>query len=265
MTYLVDGNINFYDELYKSLDVETEEEDENTCLITNTVLKENYVTLDCSHKFNYDAIFNDIYNHKKIYNIMEKHCLKSSEIRCPYCRNIQQKLLPFVEGFKKVHGVNFFDENVELSNNNIYNTGNCCYNYNTQNKIIDLSEQNINDIIQKKCYNTYGKTFNDKFYCILHYNYMHKNLIDKNKLIKKKEMEDKKLKIKQLIILAKTQKKQEKEEKKEQKIQKKNQDQQNIVIAPDVCSQILKSGKNKGTQCCKKITNNGLCTRHKII
>jgi hypothetical protein len=70
--YLIEGNINFYDELYKSLDnynehSQTKEDvgNNNLCLITQKQLTNNYVELECKHKFNYNAIFHDVLNHKK--------------------------------------------------------------------------------------------------------------------------------------------------------------------------------------------------------
>jgi hypothetical protein len=267
MTYFIEGNINFYDELYKSLDIEEEEEKEletnNKCLITGELLTENCIKLDCTHTFNYDAIFNDIYNHKRLYNNMEKKSLKSDEIRCPYCRNIQQKLLPWIEGTKKIHGVNFYDEKQEFINNKyVYNSGICCYKYHSdQNIIVDVSGQNVivdasgQHIIQKKCYNTYGKTlvFDNMFYCLPHHDVMYKVNLDINKINKKKELDEKKLKIKEL--------------KKELSIaNKKLKVKVNVkdIKVTTLCSQILKSGKNKGLPCCNKTINNELCKRHNI-
>ena len=75
MKYNIEGNIDFFAELYKSLDDEDNQnktaEDDNLCLITNQPLTEKYVELNCSHKFNYIPLYNDIYNHKKKYNNME--------------------------------------------------------------------------------------------------------------------------------------------------------------------------------------------------
>ena len=61
--YKIEGNVNFYDELYKSLDEPEDGNDLNVCLITNKPLENDCISLSCNHKFNYDAIYNDIYNH----------------------------------------------------------------------------------------------------------------------------------------------------------------------------------------------------------
>ena len=56
--YNIEGGIDFYAELYKSLDVEEEleEEDANVCLITNQPLTDKHVIMDCGHKFNYSYL-----------------------------------------------------------------------------------------------------------------------------------------------------------------------------------------------------------------
>ena len=97
---------------YTSLENDTESEldddinSQERCMITQTPLYNDYVTLECGHKFNYDAIFNDIYNHKKRFHELETSRLQTSQIRCPYCRNIQNSLLPCPSGKKMVCGVN---------------------------------------------------------------------------------------------------------------------------------------------------------------
>ena len=54
--YIIEGGINFYDELYKSIcSPSNNENTDNICLISNEPLIENFVTLDCNHKFNYLA------------------------------------------------------------------------------------------------------------------------------------------------------------------------------------------------------------------
>ena len=97
----------FYTEL--GHDTESDEDTilgEADCLITQTPLCIDHVTLVCGHKFNYDAIFNDVYNHKKRFHDLETSRLKDTQIRCPYCRNIQNYLLPCPSGKKRVCGVN---------------------------------------------------------------------------------------------------------------------------------------------------------------
>jgi hypothetical protein len=283
--YKIEGNINFYEELYKSLDESEDTSNANVCLITNKQLEESCITLKCNHKFNYDAIYNDIYNHKKKYNTMERNSLKIQQIRCPYCRAIQNELLPPKEGYKKVHGVNFYDEELEaLSKMNCSHSeltqGICCYMY-----------PNAKTTLQG-CINKYVKTLHldNKTYCSSHYNITFSKLYKEKKLKEKQEKEKKKalallekIKAQEEKQKAKEEKQKAKEEKQKakdeeklkkaaEKIQKKSQKSQNenviISLVPSSsqqsggCSQLLKTGKNKGSQCGCKISQDGLCGRH---
>ena len=129
---------------YTELGNDTESDDDNVvdeegCLITQTPLCIDYVTLECGHKFNYDAIFNDVYNHKKRFHDLETYRLKDTQIRCPYCRNIQNRLLPCPSGKKRVCGVNVVvnitrDQSVHMRTPNMfwynykqYARGYCCH------------------------------------------------------------------------------------------------------------------------------------------
>jgi hypothetical protein len=281
--YVVEGDISFYDELYKSLDEkqiqENQSDEVDLCLITNAPLKENYVTLGCNHKFNYDAIYNDIYCHKKKYNNMERCAVKQKEIRCPYCRTINKGLLPYVDGYQKVHGVNHYNEAEELSQvykNNIntleYLKGSCCYLPPTSNPTDDILN------LPPKCYNCYVKLFqiDEKYYCGLHLRVRMKEIYNANKL---KEKNDKKMaialekqKIKDEKIKSKLEEKMKKQA--EKMLAKTNKiKNENVIISSSQqsgsseidetkCVQILKSGPNKGKQCGCKIVNQGLCGRH---
>lgn len=108
MNYIIEGNIDFYKELEK------QEEDltpENVCLISQEKLDENQtIKLMCGHKFNYLPLFKEITNQKKNHNVLEVKRLLPMQIKCPYCRNIQNKILPFIpsiEGVTRLWGVNY--------------------------------------------------------------------------------------------------------------------------------------------------------------
>jgi len=281
--YIFEGDISFYDELYKSLDEpESHEETTELCLITNAPLKENFVTLGCKHKFNYDAIYNDIYCHKKKYNSMERCAVKQKEIRCPYCRTIHKDLLPYVEGYQKVHGVNHYDETQELSNYNIYTSefkhGVCSY--------VPTSLNPTNNIIvpQVKCTSCYVKMFqiDNKTYCGVHYRTRTREIYTANKIKEKMEKKNALMLEKQKIKDEKTKAKLEETMKKQaeklkQKAEKMNtkvnkMKNENVIISSSQqptsgtdqtkCVQILKSGPNKGKQCGCKIISHGLCGKH---
>lgn len=262
--YFIEENINFYEELYKSLDKEDKQENSDCCLISNQPLIENYVTMCCGHKFNYQPLFYDILNHKKKFNSMERNHLRSSDIRCPYCRNIQKKLLPYIEGYPKVHGVNYYDENtskikysckmnsVKLVNDG-YILGDCCY---------ETSKNSENGDVMK-CTNNMVKMFtNNKFYCPLHKCLMLKKIMQENKLKlkeeKKKAKEEEKMKkLEEKMKLT--------AEKKKVKLGSVNVNlDENTVITNEIvgCSQLLKTGTKKGTSCNCKVFQDGVCKRH---
>jgi len=261
--YLIEGNINFYEELYKSLDTEDKQDNNDYCLISNQPLVENYVTMSCGHKFNYQPLFYDILNHKKKFNSMERHCLKSTDIRCPYCRNVQKKILPYVEGYQKVHGVNYYDEvmynsqtsklnTVKLQNSG-YIVGECCF-------VTSYKDEHGNDL---KCKNNMVKMLtNNKFYCPLHKCSMVKQIMQENKL----KLKEEKKKAKEEEKMKKLEEKMKlKAEKKIQKIKPLVIDlTENVVISNEIvgCSQILKSGIKKGQPCKCTVFQDGVCKRH---
>jgi len=278
--YIIEGGINFYEELYKSLDDEDENEEEHDkCLITNETLGNHNVKLNCGHKFNYEPLYNDIINHKKKYNAMERCILKTFEIRCPYCRAVQPNLLPYHEelGLVKVHGVNYIDELIQLKDsayttNTHWEKGVCCY------KIYDSSQ---NTYIP--CVNTQVILVNPtgQKYCYNHKYIAQKEYITKKKMEIKEKQKEEKLKKrlaekKEKDKLKENLKKQKLEEKmkiKDENINKKVKlaktkpvGNENVIVFSSnssvVCSQILKTGQNKGNPCGCKVFKDNLCTRH---
>lgn len=261
--YFIEENINFYEELYKSSDKEDTQENLEYCLITSQPLTENYVTMVCGHKFNYQALFYDTLNQKKKFNSMERNCLRSTDIRCPYCRNVQKKVLPYIEGYPKVHGVNFYDETACKSthkyvSNSIlikdgYIVGDCCYE--TSN--IDENGEPV------KCKNEMVKMLtNNKFYCPLHKYAMIKKMMQENKMKLKAE----KNKAKEVEKMKKLEEKMKltAEKNKKQKLNSVINSDENTVITNELvgCSQILKTGIKKGTHCNCKVFTDGVCKRH---
>jgi hypothetical protein len=123
--YIIEGNINFQDELYKLLDEESDNEDE-LCQITGLPLKDKFVTLECKHHFNYDAVYKEIYKQKYEFKTYDIHTLQKKDllkfrdskldyfIKCPYCRNLQFTILPYYEelGLKEIYGINSLDKNL---------------------------------------------------------------------------------------------------------------------------------------------------------
>jgi hypothetical protein len=299
--YNIEGGIDFYAELYKSLDIdedkENQDDDKNKCLITNQLLTEKHVILKCGHKFNYIPLYNDLLNHKQKFNNMEgSNRLHTNQIRCPYCRKKQTELLPYYEelGLKKVNGVNFYDPSIikTCSNNHFnYHYEKCKYQVISPNFDETKPESETNKkyytcnigyatIIQLYNHDNPSQPINygdENCYC-----YSHKKLMIKlyktEEKQKAKELEKAaKQKIKDEVKAAKELEKQKIKEEKQKakeatKISKKKP-VENVVLGPsDVvlekegCVQILKTGPNKGKPCGCKISAENLCGRHfKIV
>jgi hypothetical protein len=260
LKYNIEGNIDFFAELYKSLDEEVNEhkteEDNNLCLISNNQLTDKFVQLECGHKFNYVPLYLDVKNHKQMFNIMESSSgrLNIDEIRCPYCRKKQKGLLPYYDelGLKE-HGVNYIDPNI-----NYYVSSNCkkkC-EYLTLNPdyiegVTDASgnayddddEYNINSKYIKCCMMGSQIHYTDgylngeaKCYC-----WSHKKLVVKKEIKEKKEKEKielkkQKLKNKEDALAKKEEEKQKAKEEKQKAKEEKKKVSKNIVLGPSIIS-----------------------------
>ena len=82
------------------------DDNDKYCLISYEPLENKHITLDCNHKFNYKNIFQEIKKQKLNHNFREVQRLKKWQIKCPYCRNVQDFLLPPKVGFPKILWVN---------------------------------------------------------------------------------------------------------------------------------------------------------------
>ena len=253
--YIIEGNFDFYKELYESLDDSDNNIDElsaQVCLITNTPLTKHFVELECKHKFNYVPLFKDLVNHKTKFSTLDTHRLKVNEIRCPYCRNKQGNVLPYIEeiGLPKEHGVNWINMGLMSTSNVIdLKLGQCCWGNGNECSAIHVL--------------TNGSTNLD--YCYYHY-----------KLTARKLQMAQKLKIK---LEAKALAAQQKAEEKQKKLDAKNEAKaakalgkkvplsvntgENVILsAGSMCQAILKSGPRKGQACGGAIKLNNCCTRH---
>jgi len=87
------------------------------CLITDKELDNNYITLDCKHKFNYIPLFNEVKSQKNTKNqYIDMNRPLINEIKCPYCRSITPKLLPYFSAIidEKISGINFNNKFAKL-------------------------------------------------------------------------------------------------------------------------------------------------------
>ena len=149
MNYIIDNSIDFYKEINL---IEETNSDNNICLLSGEPLKENNITLNCNHKFNYLPLYYEICQQKKYkYNSLEVTRLSINQIKCPYCRNITNKLLPFI-----------IDENVELKNG-INSPSKYCLQINTCDWIFKNGKNKAN-----KC-NCSSFIFNEKNLCLKHH------------------------------------------------------------------------------------------------
>jgi hypothetical protein len=89
------------------------------CLLTKEALNDIHVTLNCGHKFNYIPLYKEVVIQKTSAGIMKSNefynngfynscTLRLNEMKCPYCRRVQDKLLPFLnyDNVKRLRGVN---------------------------------------------------------------------------------------------------------------------------------------------------------------
>lgn len=277
----------FNEELYKLLSEDTDNSDtdnnNNICLISNLPLEDNFVKLKCNHIFNYESIFNEVKNQKK-YNQLEVCRLKNNQIKCPYCRTVQDGLLPSIIGFPKIRYVNH-------PSNMQYLPCSCVYKF--------LSGKRKGEFCGKGCLLTF---------CTQHEKIIAKREIKKAEKEKKKLQKQEQKLLKENVHLKKQKNKLTKKiinkkikitneiKKDNTMLHVKNESmlmkiddmlaQLNIKIpkpinnppktewAENTCSYVFKRGKNKGLQCkCKKSFKNAadlvnptfegfLCKRH---
>jgi hypothetical protein len=159
--YKIEDNISFFEELEKE-DIVSE----NLCYISNLPLEEQHITLKCNHKFNSLYIFNEFFN-KRFDKFMFIHSkLLTINLKCPYCRNIQNEVIPYYEqkGVSKIYGINDTD----------------CEDYkqNWKCQYIKKTKQ----ICHSNCVMPFKET--GIYYCENHYHIIQKKYIKENNIIK---------------------------------------------------------------------------------
>ena len=294
--YKIEGNIDFYESLYSSLDYDSENDnnnnDQHICEITGQLLTKHFVTLECKHTFNYDALYTEICKQKFDFqsytaDVLSKTDLKKIRdnnfdyyIKCPYCRHIQFDILPYHDDlpFQLKYGINTCDKDFRVVNTSYVPSSNhlpANYTFNLYGYqftkgtcykgTINSNGKNV------PCYNCYATPVvapdgTTKLYCPIHVRAEMKAF----KLeVKKKAIEDK-LKAKDMAKADALSAKEAKKALKEANVVKvvKN----NILCS--CCTAILKTGTKKGQACGQKVfvsltvgENNNSCKRHlpKII
>jgi len=107
MNYLLEDGGDFNSELLKAICNTEKDIYLNSCLITAMPLEPDHITLICKHNFNYKSIFEEITKQKRKNYPLETQKLQKNQIKCPYCRNIQNGILPYKKPFSKIIGVNW--------------------------------------------------------------------------------------------------------------------------------------------------------------
>jgi len=293
--YTIEGGINFYEELYKSFDEPDVIETDDICQITGTPLIDRFITLECKHKFNYNAIYKEIYNQKCIFRTYNFSSLSQSDqdkfndakkdyfIKCPYCRNIQFTLLPYYEDLNldKRYGINSLEKSKEdetyLINSNSYsltpytlngytfNKGACCkIKYTVDGKDVYCTSPFAAPVLEM-----------NKSFCYIHIRaevkqyklamIMKKKNEIKNEIKKKKEdLKSQQMKeradLKQEKALVKQKMADQKEELKKQKASKKVK---NVVTSQTIEIQMFNSDDNTVNEGCPSILKSGPNKGHK--
>ena len=108
MNYIVEGDLSFTNELLKMICEEEVEEDcqLEKCLISSEPLLSTHVILQCGHKFNYTNIIEEVKRQRKPSHL-ETQRLSRYQIKCPYCRKVQDGILPHRRGQEKIQGINW--------------------------------------------------------------------------------------------------------------------------------------------------------------
>ena len=107
MNYVLEGQENFNDRLLSALcDEKYTNQNEKTCLISNTILETNAITLKCNHYFNYDPLLKEVMK-QKVPSRLEIQRLKRFQMKCPYCRQVHNHILPYRSTDKQIVGVNW--------------------------------------------------------------------------------------------------------------------------------------------------------------
>ena len=91
---------------------ETATPDQNLCLITNDKLDSNSIKLECNHQFNYEPLYNEVV-YQKTKKLLDNSKLKVNEMKCPYCRKVNNGILPWYEGYMKIKNVNWSNKIIQ--------------------------------------------------------------------------------------------------------------------------------------------------------
>ena len=280
--YVIEGGIQFYEELYKSLDdvnINSDEKEDHSnsgekvvdkdtceneceyCLISGMPLIEHSLTLGCKHSFNYVPLFKYMKNYREKFSQLESKKINTDEIKCPYCRTIQKGILPYYAdiGVEKFHGVNWLNPDLLVVSSN-----HCSWCHNGE---------------ECNSFYLYNNIHDNKLYCPTHLKKMKQIKKKNDKLQAQEAAKLEKIAAKELKEAARLLAKQVKAENKttgkkkteNKKMQNVNTDE-NIIISSttelgnvsnvNICTYKLTSGYRIGLVCGCKANHGGYCKRH---
>jgi len=100
-------NNDLFFEMLNNVEETSDTDNKNICFITNDALTESHVKLTCGHTFNYYPLYREIVKQKCSERNKLNH-LALSMIECPYCRKVQNGILPYIKmsGVRRIKGVN---------------------------------------------------------------------------------------------------------------------------------------------------------------
>ena len=128
--FIFEDGFDFKSELLK------EDTNESVCLISGAPLL-NPIKLTCGHEFNFEPLFKEVFNQKVNPHFKNDVQLKVSQFKCPYCRKIQNNLLPDKDF--KIFKVTTVDSDYEVYPwflNKMYELGNCSVPYCTKKYVL---------------------------------------------------------------------------------------------------------------------------------
>ena len=281
--YKLEGDIDFFAELQKSLLEEELDEGDNKlvpiCQITGLPLTENHFKMNCGHMFNYDSLYTEICKQKFEFKTYTMDSLSTTDIRlfrslgfdyfikCPYCRRIQTDLLPYYDNlpFPKKYGVNTTETAFKVMDTSHISAS---YTYKVHGYTFEKGVccVTLSGTHTFSCFNSWVSEIPGlcKSYCPNHIRVVSKEY----KLLEKEKTTQAKVAAKEAKVLAKTLAKDAKTALKKDKLENKVLKKTGVIAAfvPESedlkCSALLKSGPKKGTECGLKCVQNGFCGRH---
>lgn len=95
MSYKIEGDLDFFHMLNNELNKPKNINKVKQCYISKQPLNDTAIKLMCGHEFNYMPLYREIIKQKLHHNHLSIVRLKKNQLQCPYCRNIQEKVLPY--------------------------------------------------------------------------------------------------------------------------------------------------------------------------